>query len=227
MTRILAIIPARSGSKGVKNKNIRLICGKPLMAYTISAANESGVFQDVMVSTDSDLYAETARKWGASVPFLRSAETSSDTASSWDMVREVLSNYEKSGQIFDAFCLLQPTSPLRTADDIRNAYNVFRNAPVAVVSVCETDHSPLTCNTLPENHSLAQFVQKENDARRQMFEPYYRVNGAIYYVRIPAFLENDFIYREGSFAYIMSRERSVDIDSELDFKLAEILLKEQ
>ena len=115
----IAIIPARSGSKGVRDKNIRNLCGKPLMAYTIEAALESGEFDEVMVSTDSEHYAEIARKYGASVPFLRSAKTASDSASSWDMVDEVLNCYAMLGKSFDTFCLLQPTSPLRDKKDIQ------------------------------------------------------------------------------------------------------------
>lgn len=119
--RSIAIIPARSGSKGLPDKNIRPLNGKPLLAYSIEAALASGLFDTVHVSTDSERYADIARQYGADEPFLRSAETSSDTASSEDAIREVLRRYEEMGQRFDAFMLLQPTSPLRTADDIRAA----------------------------------------------------------------------------------------------------------
>ena len=101
----IAIIPARSGSKGVKDKNIRDLCGKPLIAYTIEAAIKSGEFDEIMVSTDSEKYAQIAEQYGANIPFLRSEETSSDTASSWDMVEEVLNGYRDRGQEFDTFCL--------------------------------------------------------------------------------------------------------------------------
>ena len=148
----LAIIPARSGSKGLPDKNIKNLCGKPLIAHTIAAANDSGCFDEVMVSTDSEKYAGIARQWGASVPFLRSEATSTDQASSWDMVEEVLCNYEKAGRYFDTFCLLQPTSPLRTSEDIRGAYRLFEDkASFAVVSVCEAEHSPLWCGHLPDS----------------------------------------------------------------------------
>ena len=141
----LAIIPARSGSKGLPDKNIKPLLGKPLMAYSIEAAIASGVFDEVMVSTDSEKYAEIAKSWGANVPFLRSKVTASDTASSWDMADEVLNNYrDKFGLTFDTFCLLQPTSPLRTAENIRAAYYLYsQKAKFAVVSVCETEHFPL------------------------------------------------------------------------------------
>ena len=110
----IAIIPARAGSKGLPDKNIKLLNGKPLLQYSVEAALGSGCFDKVMVSTDSEKYAEIAREAGAEVPFLRSAYTSTDKASSWDMVEEVLDGYERLGWTFDTFCLLQPTSPMRT-----------------------------------------------------------------------------------------------------------------
>jgi len=114
----IAIIPARSGSKGLKDKNIKPLLDIPLLAYSIRAAKDSALFDEIMVSTDSDDYAQIAKDYGASVPFLRSAKTSSDTAGSWDVVTEVLSQYQTSGRYFDTICLLQPTSPLRIASDI-------------------------------------------------------------------------------------------------------------
>lgn len=221
----LAIIPARSGSKGLKDKNILPLAGKPLIAYSIEAAKESGQFEEIMVSTDSERYAQTAREWGASVPFLRSEATATDTASSWDAVREVLEGYRRLGRSFDSVCLLQPTSPLRTAEDIRGAYELYRKvARVAVVSVCEADHSPLWCNHLPEDQSLAGFIPRAADAPRQKAGKYYRLNGAVYIVETGALLEDDFLYRKGSYAYIMPREHSVDIDTAEDFRLASFYL---
>lgn len=220
----IAIIPARSGSKGVKDKNIRDLCGKPLMAYTIEAAIKSGEFDEIMVSTDSEKYAEIARRYGANVPFLRSAVTASDTASSWSMVEEVLNGYREQDQEFDTFCLLQPTSPLRTANDIIGAYQLYRQkADYAVVSVCEAEHSPLWCGHLPESREFIGFVNQENMKQRQTEDKFYRLNGAIYIVDIRVFDKNLFLYQKGSFAYIMSQRTSIDIDTELDFILAEIL----
>lgn len=222
----IAIIPARSGSKGLKDKNIKELCGKPLMAYTIEAALDSGCFDEVMVSTDSEHYAEIAKEFGASVPFLRSERTASDTASSWDMVEEVIGRYKKFGKEFDSFCLLQPTSPLRTAENIRQAYNLYNEkASFAVVSVCEAEHSPLWCGKLPENHEFIGFMNPEAQKRRQDTGKYYRLNGAIYIVNIEKFKSDHFIYHDGSFAYIMPQNGSVDIDTEIDFKLAEIIIQ--
>ncbi len=224
--RNLAIIPARSGSKGLKDKNIKSLAGKPLMVYSIEAALQSGLFSTVMVSTNSEVYAEIARKSNAEVPFLRSERTSSDFASSWDAVEEVLVNYEKQGQRFDTFCLLQPTSPLRTAHDIEAAYDVLLEYEAnSVVSLCETDHSPEQCNILPRDRSLTTFIkQSSRGKRRQDMPTYYRFNGAIYIAKIPFFEESHDIYRDKSFAYIMEKETSIDIDDELDFIIAEAVL---
>jgi len=180
----LAIIPARSGSKGLHDKNIKELNGKPLMAYSIEAALKSNLFDEVMVSTDSEKYAEIAQEHGASVPFLRSEELSGDKAGSWDVVKEVLNRYKEMGKEFDTICLLQPTSPLRDAEDIKNAYNLYKErASVAVISVGEMEHSPLWSNTLPDDKSLAGFARFEVPKPRQEIETYYRLNGAIYIVK--------------------------------------------
>lgn len=223
----LAIIPARSGSKGLKNKNIREINGKPLIAYSIEAAIQSGAFDEVMVSTDSELYADIAKQYGAKVPFLRSGKTSTDTASSWDMVDEVLQMYLKDGKTFDTFMLLQPTSPLRTKSEICDAYELMENKNAdAIVSVCEAEHPPMYCNTIPHDYSMTNFLaQSDKGKRRQDNEKYYRLNGAIYLAKVDFFLMDHDIYRQNCYALIMRKENSVDIDDEYDFIVAEALLK--
>lgn len=222
----IAIIPARSGSKGLKDKNILNLCGKPLLAYSIEAALQSNCFDEVMVSTDSQKYAEIARKYGASVPFLRGEATSTDSASSWNVVDEVLSGYMKVGEEFDTFCLLQPTSPLRTAEDIVEAYRLYNEkSSFAVVSVCEAEHSPLWCGRLPDSGEMDGFINTESMKQRQASGKFYRLNGAIYIVNIPRFRAETYLYQKGSFAYIMPQIRSIDIDTEIDFKLADFLLR--
>ena len=221
----IAIIPARSGSKGLVDKNIKLLAGKPLLAYSVEAAIESGVFNTVMVSTDSEEYAQIARSFGAEVPFLRSEKTSSDTASSWDAVAEVLERYHEMGKDFDTFMLLQPTSPLRTSDNIREAYEEMENKRAkSVISLCEVDHSPLQCNVLAETLSLEGFIRKETKGKRRQDMPvFYRFNGAIYLSNVDFFLENHDIYREQCYAYIMNKRDSIDIDDEYDFAIAEAI----
>jgi len=222
----LAIIPARSGSKGLKDKNIKLLSGKPLLAYTIEAARESGLFDEIMVSTDSREYADIAKQWGANVPFLRSDELSNDTASSWDVVKEVIERYKNLGTEFDTVALLQPTSPLRTSNDIIEGYKVLKEkAANLVVGVCEMDHSPLWSNTLPENLSMENFIRPDVvEMPRQSIPIYYRINGALYIVKVDYLMRTPDIYGERSFATVMKKENSVDIDNEFDFNIAEILL---
>lgn len=223
--RSIAIIPARSGSKGLPDKNILPLCGKPLLAYSVEAALASGRFDTVHVSTDSPRYADLARQYGADEPFLRSAETSSDTASSEAAVREVLRRYEERGQRFDALMLLQPTSPLRTAEDIAAAFAVMEERDAqSVVSVCEMEHSPLWCNTLPPDGNMKDFICADGNKRRQELETYYRLNGAIYLTQTAYFLRTGSFYGAQCYAYRMSAARSVDIDSPADFAVAAALL---
>lgn len=224
--RNLAVIPARSGSKGLPDKNIRPLRGKPLIAYTIEAARAAGVFAEVVVSTDSEVYAEVAQQWGATTPFLRSPELSTDTASSWDVVRDLIRRLSVKGVEYDTIALLQPTSPLRAAGDIVRGYRelVERDAD-AIVAVCEVDHSPLWSNVLPADHSLRGFVSRDvQSASRQQLPRYYRINGAIYILRVPALFGDFDLYGQGSYALVMPRERSIDIDDATDFLIAETLL---
>ena len=223
----IAVITARSGSKGLKDKNIKSLNGKPLIAYSIEAALGSQLFDEVYVSTDSEKYAEIAREYGASVPFLRDAVNASDVASSWDAVEEALEQYQKIGRTFETVCLLQPTSPLRTAEDIKKGYALFeeKNAR-AVLAVAETEHSPLWCGTLPKDRNLDQFISDETlSVPRQQLPVYYRINGALYILRTGAVCSEPELYQKDCYAYIMERERSVDIDTELDFLIAETVMR--
>lgn len=223
----LAIIPARSGSKGLKNKNIKLLNGKPLLAYSIDVAKDSNLFDEIMVSTDSAEYADIAREFGANVPFLRSSDLSDDISSTWDVVKDVIYRYKSLGVEFDTVTLLQPTSPLRTSNDLTEGYLIMieKNANF-VVSVCETDHSPLLANTLPDNHSMEGFIKPEvAKLPRQKIPTFYRINGAIYIVKVNYLLNTSDIYSDKCFAYIMKKENSIDIDDLLDFSIAEVLIK--
>ncbi|MCM1256294.1 MAG: acylneuraminate cytidylyltransferase family protein [Roseburia sp.] len=222
----IAIIPARSGSKGLKDKNIKLLGGKPLMAYTIEEAKASGQFEVVHVSTDSEKYARIAGDYGADVPFLRDENLAGDTAGTWDVLRAVLRKYEALGKIFDVVTLLQPTSPLRDAEDIRGACELFEKKDAnSVVSVCMTEHSPLLCNTLDDSLSMKDFIDMEKVGRRQGLPDYYRLNGAIYIQKAPLMMESATLYGDKSYAYIMKKEKSVDIDDAFDFLMAEAVVK--
>jgi len=223
----LAVIPARSGSKGLKDKNIKLLNGKPLLAHSIEAARKSGLFSEIFVSTDSEKYAKIAQEYGANVPFLRSRDLATDTASSWDVVKEAVMKYMNMGKVFDTVALLQPTSPLRTAEDIVAGYKkMAEKSANAVIAVCEVDHSPLWSNTLPEDQSLTNFINRDfANIPRQKLPVYYRINGALYIAKTGYLMSSDNIYADGSFAVVMPKEHSIDIDDLMDFIIAEALMK--
>lgn len=230
--KVLAIIPARAGSKRVPNKNLKSLAGIPLIGHTISAAKESQLFNRIIVSTDSIEIQEIAKRFGAEAPFVRPKELATDDARGIDVILHCVKYIEElSGEqpSFDYLMVLQPTSPLRTAGDILAAYQLCleRNAD-AVVSVAECEHSPLFANVLPEDFCLANFMNKQADNKNaQELPKYYRLNGAIYLARWEYLKQNSSWYSARSFAYVMPAERSVDIDLPFDFKFAELLLEER
>lgn len=224
----IAVIPARSGSKGLRDKNIIDLDGKPLMYYTIKAALDSGCFEEVMVSTDSKIYAEIAKSYGAKVPFLRSNKTSNDTADSWDVIREVLLEYKKLGKKFEFVALLQPTSPLRNAENIKNAFIRMEDVSAnAVVSITEVEHPVQWCFRLTEDSMMDEFATSPySNMRRQDLEKYYRENGAIYIVEAQKIIDEKYnFYADKCVGYVMSRKDSVDIDTESDLLVAKAIIK--
>lgn len=219
----LAIIPARSGSKGIKDKNILLINKKPLLAYTIEAAKKSKCFNIIFVSTDSKKYAEIAKKYGANVDFLRSKKNSSDTSKSIDLMVETVENFKKKNIYCETVTLLQPTSPLRDAKDIKNAFKILKDKKAdSVISVCESSHPTFLYNTLKKDDSLHNFIAKKDlhKSRQEVDQEYY-VNGAIYIVKPSKKYE---FYGPKSYAYLMTKNHSVDINDLFDAKLSEFLL---
>ena len=222
----LAIIPARSGSKGLEDKNIRLLNGKPLMAYTIEAALSSGMFKKVIVSTDSEKYKRVALEFGALVPYLRPKYLATGSSKIIDAILHVINFYEKHNEYFSTICLLQPTSPLRNSTNIIDSYKLFKSKKSdSVVSVCEVDHNPLWCNTINDDLCIENFLSHNIlNKNRQELPKYYRLNGAIYISNPDVLKKYRSFYTRKSFAYIMDLESSVDIDSELDFLFAEFLL---
>jgi N-acylneuraminate cytidylyltransferase/CMP-N,N'-diacetyllegionaminic acid synthase len=223
--KILALIPARAGSKGLPGKNIRPMQGKPLIAWSIEQALKSKYIDKIMVSTDSPAIAAVARKYGADVPFLRPKKLASDTAKSVDVVLDAMRRLEKDGKTFDLIMLLQPTSPLRNHDDIDGSIKwLFARSAEAVVSVCEAEHSPLWCNTLPKNYLMKNFIKPEfaNRSRTEL-AIFYRLNGAVYLSDWKCFLRKKNFIGDKTAAFIMPKERSVDIDTKNDFEYAEFL----
>lgn len=223
--KFLGIIPARSGSKGLKDKNIKELNGKPMIAYSIEAAIESKVFEDIIVSTDSETYADISKQYGAIVPFLRTDCLSTDKAKTNDVIEYTLKELKKIGKEYDYFMILQPTSPLRNVNDILGAVELlFEKEANSVISVCESEYTPLYMNMLGESLSMDNFLDNDIKSRRQELPKYYRLNGAIYLSKVDYFLRYKNLYKEKSYAYIMDNKSSIDIDDEFDFIWAEFLL---
>jgi CMP-N-acetylneuraminic acid synthetase len=226
--RILVVIPARGNSKRLPGKNLIPLGGKPLIEWTIDTALSTKGIDTVCVSTDDPAIQSLSVAVGAEAPFLRPAEYATDDATSASVVSHAIDYYcMKEGKNFEVVILLQPTSPLRRVVDIEGALALFMERKAAnVVTVCETDHSPLWCNTLPPDLSFKGFIdEKIKHARSQDLPKFYRINGAIYIVQTRRFLtERELILDEDSFAYIMPKERSIDIDTGLDLQIAEKLL---
>jgi len=226
---ILGLIPARGGSKGLPRKNIKPLLGKPLIAWTIEQALASKYLDRIVASTDDEKIAEISKKYGAEVPFIRPKKLAEDNAKGIDVVLHVIDWFRENDKRkqYDLIMLLQPTSPLRTKEDIDKTieYLFFKEAK-AIVSVCEVDHHPLWANTLPEDGCMKNFIRQEIiNKNRQELPVFYRLNGAIYLAYCNYIKQcKSFIGKE-TFAYIMPKERSVDIDDEIDFELAQILMK--
>lgn len=220
----IAIIPARSGSKGLKDKNIIDLCGKPLIAYTIEAAIQSGEFDRVIVSTDSVHYAEIARQYGAEI-LMRGEALSNDKATTFMVLEDILKN--RLSEFIDYFVLLQPTSPLRNATHIKEAVEKFEsrfNDFDFLVSMKESEHAKVLVNPIDEDESLKYFDTDFSGYRRQGYKDY-SPNGAIFMAKPDVYLERKHFFGERSLAYIMSAEYSVDIDGYFDLLIAKELVK--
>jgi N-acylneuraminate cytidylyltransferase len=223
----IAIITARSGSKGLPNKNVLFANGKPLMAYSIEAALESDEFEKVIVSTDSQEYIDLLSHYP--IEFVkRSAELASDKASSFVVIEDVLNRY--SHVDYDYFVLLQPTSPLRTAQHIQEANAKFEanfEKFDFLVSVSDA-HKPTTLTRqIDEDESLKNFKLDYSNYARQQYHPEYSPNGAIFSAKPQAYLEQKHFYGEKCIAYFMAKEVSVDIDDRLDFEYFYFILQQR
>lgn len=219
--KVLALIPARGGSKGIKDKNIYPLHGKPLIAYSIECAKNSKYIDNVVVSTDSTKIAEVAEKYGASAPFLRPAELASDTAKSIDAIIHAIRWLEEHGEKFDIFVLLQPTSPLRTAEDIDGALEKFvANGEKSLVAVSLVADNPILMRTINPDGTMEKMLDLQSTVRRQDMKNYYRVNGSIYINKISEINANTSL-NDNVIPYIVKPENAVDIDEKKDLVLAE------
>lgn len=230
MSTVLAVIPARGGSKGIPRKNVRPLAGKPLVAWTIEAALQSQMLSRVIVSTDDEEIANVARERGTETPFLRPRELAQDDSSSMSVVLHTVQWLEEQEHFSpDYVLLLQPTSPFRNAQDIDTAVELAETQhAAAVVSVCEAERHPYLCKRILDGGTLADFVPNNLEyQRRQDLPPAFVLNGAIYLNRRESLLCDQTFLPSGTLAYVMPAERSLDIDSPWDWHLAELILKDQ
>ena len=215
--KLLGLITARGGSKGLPRKNVLLAGGKPLIAWTISAALESRSIDQLILSSDDDEIIQTAQHWGCDVPFKRPAYLASDTATSMDVVLHALDLMPG----YEYVTLLQPTSPLRCGKDIDEAFSLIQqhDAP-SCVSVCEAVDSPYWMYQLTNDGKLKEILQRPKElTRRQDLPPVYVLNGAIYIAKVDWLRVKKSFVAEGCIAYPMSKDKSIDIDTLTDFEL--------
>jgi len=207
--KILAVIPARAGSKRLPKKNKKILHDKPLIEWTIKAALKSKYLDEITISTDDRDIQKIGEKNGIKVPFLRPKYLAEDSSKSLDVLLHVVNLKENEGKNFDIIILLQPTSPLRTDEDIDNALELFiAKKAFSVVSVNETEHSPLWCNTIDSSLSMEKFLSEDNlNKRSQELPVYYRLNGAIYIVdKNYLFKEKKIFAEKNIYAFIMKKE---------------------
>jgi len=228
---LIAIVPARGGSKGLPGKNIMMLNGKPLISYTIEAAIKSKNISEVIVSTDDLKIAEISKKYGASVPFIRPDYLSGDDASAIDVYLHALRYLIKErNEIINKFLVLLPTAPLRNKSHIDEAIMIFeREQAFSLVSVCEAETPPSWYYRLDENNRLfnAGFDHLKSLSNRQDSIKYYIPNGAIYILDYKGLKENRTYYSNNTIPYIMKQEDSIDIDNLNDFQFAEFLISQK
>lgn len=230
---ILAIIPARGGSKGVPRKNIKILAGKPMIVWSIEAAKRSKYIDRIIVSTEDEEIRDISIKNGAEIPFVRPKELARDDTSSVDVILYALNKIiEDEKKEYDFILLLQPTSPLRTEKHIDEAIeNFMRNFDEfnSLISITELEHPIYWNRSIGNNNKLEKIIEydKSQNYRRQDFEGLYRLNGAIYIIKTDAFLKYKNFETENTMVFVMDRRSSIDIDCIDDFELAEFYLKKR
>lgn len=221
MSGSVAIITARGGSKRIPRKNVKEFCGKPIIVYSIEAALESGLFDEVMVSTEDEEIAGIAKAAGARVPFMRSGENAGDYASTDDVLLEVLEAYREQGREFDSFCCLYPTAPFVTAEKLRRAMQLLDKAD-SVMPVVAFSFPPQRCMVLNEEGELRMKWPEHAKTRSQDLEPYYHDCGQFYCCKTAPFLEHKTTDLPHMVPMIMSETQVQDIDNLDDWKIAEL-----
>lgn len=227
MMETLYIIPARGGSKGVPRKNIKLLKGKPLISYSIEYAKQFTNSENICVSTDDPEIISIVEKEGVKVPFVRPQHLSTDTATSYDVIKHALSFYKKNGIDYDRVVLLQPTSPFRKKEHLEEAFIIYNNEqPDAVVSVCETKSNPYFVLFEEDKEGYLKQTKKSNATRRQDTPSVYEINGSIYVINVNSLKSYDNIKDFGRINKLeMSHYYSVDIDTIEDWMYCEFIIE--
>ena len=224
--RLLALIPARGGSRRLPNKNLKKLAGRSLLEWAIKGAQDSKYVDQIIVSTDNAKIADEAGLLGLNVPFMRPDDLAADNSQTIDVVRHAVTSLEAKGQKFKYVVILQPTSPLRTSAHIDEAISLMRSKHCeCVVSVAKTKHPVELTDTLPQDHSMGNFGKnKKMKKRSQEFPERYYPNGAVYLFNVKKALEENTVFlKQSCYAYIMSAATSIDIDDQEDFEIAEAL----
>lgn len=223
--KILYVIPARGGSKGIPKKNIKPLNGKPLIYYTIDVARQLTTDENICVSTDDDEIIEVVENYGLKVPFKRPSNLATDTATTNDVLVHAINFYEAREDFYDVLVLLQPTSPLRKAAQVKEAISLYDESIDMVVSVKESHSASVICS---ENEvGFLEFCFNKSGARRQDIQKYYEYNGAVYIIKIHSLKEiglSGFTFKK---KYVMDEMSSIDIDTQLDWIIIESILKSQ
>lgn len=222
MEKSVAIITARGGSKRIPRKNIKQFSGKPIIAYSIEAALNAGIFQEVMVSTDDHEIAEVARQYGASVPFMRSNKTSDDFATTADVIREVLQSFQEVDKHFDHACCIYPTAPFVTANKLTSAFDRLKKTGADSVVPVTKFSFPIWRSFKMENGLVSYNWPEFAPKRSQDLPPAYHDCGQFYFFKTSVFLETGKLITSKTFGLEVPETEVQDIDNEEDWKIAEI-----
>ncbi|MBR5336529.1 MAG: pseudaminic acid cytidylyltransferase [Lachnospiraceae bacterium] len=218
----VAIITARGGSKRIPKKNIKDFCGKPILAYSIEAAVSSGLFDEVMVSTDSDEISQVANRYGAKTPYVRSAETSNDFATTSDVLEEVVKNYQDDGIFFDVVCCIYPTAPFITADKLKSAMSLFVEKDASCVTPVVKFSFPPQRAVIVRDERIVFNQPEHAKTRSQDLEPFYHDCGQFYILKTQDLLNYHSILPPNTYPFFMSEEEVQDIDNPSDWEMAEM-----
>lgn len=222
LTDTLFVIPARGGSKGLPGKNIKDLCGKPLITYSIDVARVFADDEHICVSTDSEEIKGVVEEYGLSVPFIRPDYLATDSATSNDVLVHAVNFFKEQGREYKKLILLQPTSPLRSINDVAGSLALYRDDIDMVVTVTKSHAPAVLCND--DENGFVQLVYNKTASGRQQLQEMYEFNGAVYVINIQSLLEKGLARFTKRVKYVMSKENSVDIDDIYDFKLAEEII---